>query len=106
MPLACAFDQGRLTIEGELVVQELESARPAFAEAAAAPGELVVDAGGVTRVDAAGLQMLTALLQGRSPQTARLASPPPLVSRALELAGLGPVVAPYMDQAPRPAPGR
>jgi ABC-type transporter Mla MlaB component len=96
MALSCAYESGRLTLGGELVVQELAAAQPAFTEAAAWADALVVDAARVERVDAAGLQMLTSLLKSRGPQAAVLAEPPALLRRAWELAGLGPELAPFL----------
>jgi N-acetylglucosaminyldiphosphoundecaprenol N-acetyl-beta-D-mannosaminyltransferase len=56
-----ANSTGRIALRGGLVASALAPVRQAFREAAAAGGDLVVDLGGVTRVDGAFLGLLLVL---------------------------------------------
>ncbi|MCB2226400.1 MAG: STAS domain-containing protein [Desulfarculaceae bacterium] len=91
------FNNGQLSLSGQLRVQYLDILREALESAMSQAPPVRLDLSQVREVDLAGLQLLTAWLQDDACPRAVLAGLPGVVERALELSGLNRNLAPYLE---------
>jgi anti-anti-sigma factor len=85
-----------LYLSGALQVHHLEGIKGELVDLAAEDGSVTVDLSRVEEVDMAGLQMLLSFFRSRKNET-KVTGITADIARALEITGLKPHMAPYMQ---------